>query len=196
MKRIKEILLLFLIVMVTYNTEAQKLNSVGIRFIDPTGVTFKRYTTHNKAFEVGIGTVPDDWLGVYYRTSFDHRDKYDGMMYRDSERDGTVYLFGRLLMQHDIPVVDLKGNLAWYWGVGAVFKTAKVEYFYSTENEPFEYFTDKRTDIDFGPDFIGGLEYTFEKVPITVYTELSLLLEIVDRTSVRALGGFGGRYRF
>lgn len=196
MKTAKGTLFLFLITLITYTAEAQKLNSVGIRLIDPMGVTYKRYTNHQKAFEIGIGTIPDGWLDVYYRSSFDHKDKYEDMMYRECERNGTVYLFGRLLMQNNIPVVDLKGSLEWYWGVGAVFKTAQVEYFYSTPSEPYEYFTDKRTDIDFGPDFIGGLEYTFEKVPITLYTELSLFLEIVDRTNIRALGGIGGRYRF
>src|SRR5688572_12943896 len=192
MKPAKKIFFLFLIVLVAHSAEAQKLNSVGIRLIDPMGVTYKRYTTHNKAIEVGIGTIPDKWLSAYYRSSFEDRDKYEGMWYRSSERNGTVYLFGRLLMQHNIPVVDLKGTLEWYWGVGAVFKTAKVEYHYSTPAEPFEYFTDERTDIDIGPDFIGGLEYTFEKVPVTLYTELSLFLEIADRTNIRALGGIGG----
>jgi len=192
----KEILFLFLIVLMAHGVKAQKLNSVGIRLIDPMGVTYKRYTTHKKAIEVGIGTIPDGWLDVYYRESFDHRDKYEDMMFRSSQRNSTIYLFGRLLMQNNIPVVDLKGTLEWYWGVGVVFKTAEVKYEYSTPAEPYEYFTDKRTDIDIGPDLIGGLEYTFEKVPVTLYTELSLFLEIADRTNIRALGGIGGRYRF
>jgi len=193
---IRSFLFFFLIVLISSPSKAQKQNAFGIRLIDPMGVTYKRYTTHHKAIEVGIGTIPDTWLDVYYEASFDKKDKYENMMYRGSERNGTVYLFGRILMQYNIPVVDMKGILEWYWGVGAVFKTADVEYFYSTPAEPYEYFSDKVTDIDLGTDFIGGVEYTFDKVPITVYTELSLFLEIVDRTHIRPLGGIGGRFRF
>ncbi|HEY3405084.1 MAG TPA: hypothetical protein VGK59_16965 [Ohtaekwangia sp.] len=196
MKSIKNLLVILFALLLSESLLAQKFNTVGIRLIDPMGVTFKHYTTHHKAFEIGIGTIPDDWLGPYYKGSFETKDKYEQMWYRESDRDQTLYLFGRLLMQYPIPVVDLKGSLEWYWGVGAVFKTAEVTYYYSTLTTPYEYFVDEVTDIDLGTDFIGGLEYTFENAPFTVYTELSLFLEIVDRTHIRALGGIGGRFRF
>lgn len=196
MQPAKYTLILFFLVMIVFSSWAQKQNAIGLRLIDPTGVTFKHYTNQHKAFEVGVGTIPDGWLDVYYRESFYSRDKYDGMKMRGSKRDKTLYLFGRLVMQYEIPVVDLDGKIEWYWGVGAVLKTAKLEYKYSSDQQQYLYYYDKRTDIDLGTDFIGGIEYTFDKVPFTVYTELSLFLEIVDRTNIRALGGIGGRYRF
>ena len=51
-------------------------------------------------------------------------------------------------------------------------------------------------DIDIGPEGMIGMEYTFEDVPITVFGEVSLMLELVDRVTLRPFTGVGARYRF
>lgn len=102
MQSLKYALIPFLMLLV-FSSQAQKQNAVSLRLIDPTGVTFKHYTNHHKAIEVGVGTIPDGWLDIYYKESFSNRDKYEGMKMRDSKRDNTLYVFGRLLMQYNIP---------------------------------------------------------------------------------------------
>ena len=57
--------------------------------------------------------------------------------------------------------------------------------------------TSTRTDIDIGPEGILGMEYTFEQVPLTIFGEFSLFIEIVDRpAALRGLSGVGVRYNF
>jgi hypothetical protein len=58
------------------------------------------------------------------------------------------------------------------------------------------YMHDERTDFDFGPEGIFGAEYTFEDVPVTLFAETSLQLELVDRLTLRLFAGTGARFNF
>jgi hypothetical protein len=76
-------------------------------------------------------------------------------------------------------------------------KIAKVEYKYVTDDDAKLPGSDKRSNLDFGPEGIIGVEYTFEDIPLNVFGEASLLIEFVDRPfALQIYGGVGARIIF
>jgi hypothetical protein len=175
----------------------QSSNGIGLRIGEPMGITYKKYLPGHRAWEFGLGTASKSWGKNYYENSFDHYSDYDDYDYRSHNVKSVLYLQGRYLLHYPIPIEGLIGKLDWYWGIGAVLKSASIEYRFQEEVAPFDDQRDTRTDIDFGPEGIAGMEYTFEDVPITIFGEISLLLEFVNRpVALRAFGGTGVRYNF
>jgi hypothetical protein len=173
---------------------AQK-QGIGLRVGNPLGLTYKRYMSNDRALEFGIGTAAPGWNKNYYKNSFNDLDRYDDFIYRSHTVNSSVYLQGRYLFQYDIPVEGMVGKLGWYWGGGAMLKFATVTYKYELPNDAQE--SDKRTDIDFGPEGIAGMEYTFDDIPLTVFGDVSVLLEFADRPlTFRAFAGAGARFNF
>ena len=177
---------------------AQKMtHGIGLRLGEPLGFTYKLYLQNNKAIEFGLGTAVSNWSGNYYKNSFKHYSRYDGNHYLDHKVDNTIYLQGRYLIHYDIPIEGMLGDLDWYWGLGAVLKSARVRYAYQENLAPFRTFSDTRTDIDFGPEGIAGMEYVFDEIPLTIFGEVSLLFELADRpATLRAFAPTGLRYNF
>jgi hypothetical protein len=169
----------------------------GLRIGDPVAATYKTYIQSNKAIEFMLGTSSPNWRQEYFRKSFYEYDKYEGFTYQSHKLNNPLYLQGRYLFHDHIPVEDMEGKLEWYWGIGAMLKIAKVEYRYREgppDNSPS---TDIRNTIDFGPEGIAGIEYTFEDIPLNVFGELSFLLELADRPfAVQLFGGVGARFIF
>ena len=173
---------------------AQK-QGVGLRIGNPLGLTYKRYLPNDRAFEFLFGTAPGSWNKNYYKNSFKDRDDYNDYSYQSHNVESTVYFQGRYLFQYNIPVEGMVGKLDWYWGAGALLKFAKVNYKYELPNDAQQ--SDTRTDIDFGPEGIAGMEYTFDDIPLTLFGEVSVLLEFADRPlTFRAFSAAGVRFNF
>lgn len=185
-------LLSFVLCVVVANAQDQ---GIGLRLGDPTSVTYKKYFNNSKAFEFLLGTSGAGWHYNYYRNTFDDLNEYEGLRYRSHRVKSTLYLQGRYLLHNDIYVQGLEGKWDWYWGLGAMLKIANVEYRFHDDNSSVNN-KDTYNDFDLGPEGIIGMEYTFEGVPITVFGEVSLMLEIVDRISIRPFSGAGVRYNF
>jgi len=168
---------------------------IGLRLGEPLGITYKRYLPGNRAVEFVLGTAPKDWSDNYYTNSFE--DRYDDQDEVNHDVKSVLYLQGKYLFHNPISAEGIEGKFTWYWGPGILLKTARVEYHYRDEaridNRVYE---TNRTDVDFGPELVGGIEYTFEDAPIAVFGELELLLELTDRTTFRLLGGVGARFNF
>jgi hypothetical protein len=168
---------------------------IGVRLGDPMGLTYKMYFRDKKAIEFGLGSASPGWHRNYYEKSFEARDQYKDSRYRSHSVQSTIYLQGRYLLHHDIHIEGMEGKLDWYWGVGGLLKFSKVKYrFQNVENALVE--SDTRNDVDFGPEGIGGMEYEFQDVPVTIFGEVSLMLELVDRPTLRPFAGIGARYNF
>jgi hypothetical protein len=195
------IVLLLLVALIT-TTQAQHNdtpNSIGLRIGDPIGVSYKHYFRTNNAFEIVVGSAARGWYDRYYEDSFSHFSRYDGDRYITHRVETTFTVLGRYLFHHNIPMEGpaSEGTLDWYWGVGGMARTAKVRYHYQQENAPFAFKDDTRTDITLGTEAIGGIEYTFEDIPLTLFGEFSLFLEFVDRPgAVKFSGGTGARFNF
>jgi hypothetical protein len=174
-------------------------HSLGIRLGDPLGITYKQYLPNNRALEFIVGSAPKNWHGRYYKTSFDHFSRYDDDIYESHTVKSTISFQGRYLFHHNIAMEGpaAEGKLDWYWGVGGMLRVAKVRYYYQQRSLPFAHENDLRTDLNLGTDLIGGIEYTFEDIPLTLFADFSLFIEFADRPgAVKLLGGTGARLNF
>jgi len=169
---------------------------IGLRVGNPLGLTYKRYLPNDRAFEFIFGTAPGGWNKNYYKNSFKDLDDYESNSYLSHDVESTVYFQARYLFDYNIPVEGMVGKLDWYWGAGALLKFAKVNYRYQFGDAPANLY-DTRTDIDFGPEGIAGMEYTFDDIPLTIFGEVSVLLEFADRPlTFRAFAAAGARFNF
>jgi hypothetical protein len=189
----KKLIGIFVLLFIAFGSFAQD-RGIGIRLGAPMGITYKKYLPGNKAVEFGIGTLTNGWYNNYYERSFHDFDRFEGYDYESHRVRSAVYLQGRYLWQNDIQIEGMMGELDWYWGLGGVAKFGSVEYRYRSNGIPGR---EIRTDFDFGPEGILGMEYTFEDMPLTIFGEFSLMIEIVDRPGIlRGLSGVGARYNF
>jgi hypothetical protein len=187
---------LFLIIVGSAQAQEQK-NGIGIRLGSPLGITYKKYLPKDKALEFILGTADKGWGRSYYTARFEEIDEYDDYIYRSHEVKSTFFAEARYLFQYAIPVEDMEGSIKWYWGIGALLKVAEIEYHYQEMVSPNANFKETRTDIDFGPEAIGGVEYTFQDVPLSLFGDTSLIFEIIDQPlKLRLFGAVGVRYNF
>ena len=169
---------------------------IGLRVGNPLGLTYKRYLPNDRAFEFIFGTAPGGWNKNSYKNSLKDLDDYESNSYLSHDVESTVYFQARYLIDYNIPVEGMVGKLDWYWGAGALLKFAKVNYRYQFGDAPANLY-DTRTDIDFGPEGIAGMEYTFDDIPLTIFGEVSVLLEFADRPlTFRAFAAAGARFNF
>lgn len=186
-----------LFIMLVCGTTLAQQRAFGLRVGDPLGVTFKQYTRTHKAIEYIVGTAARNWHHNYYENSFYKYDKYDDFTYRSHKVENSIYLQARYLLHYDIQVENMEGRLQWYWGLGGVLKFSRIEYRYVETPPQSTPRSDRRNNIDLGPDVIGGVEYTFEDIPLNVFGELSLMIELADRPFAAQLyGGVGARFIF
>jgi hypothetical protein len=190
----KKVMVLLSMVFCFLMTSAQD-QSIGLRIGDPTTITYKKYFNRNKAIEFGIGSAGPAWHHTYYRNSFESHDAFNNYKYRSHSVQSSLYLQGRYLLHNNIYVQGLEGKWDWYWGMGGVLKMASVKYKFDNDVAPYNE-TNVYHDVDFGPEGILGMEYTFKDVPITVFAELSAMIEIIDRVTFQPFSGAGARYRF
>jgi hypothetical protein len=191
----KKLVIIIFLTVIFFAAHSQD-RGIGLRLGNPMGITYKKYLLRDKAIELGLGTVGMGWHDNYYRNSFRDFDRYENVDYVSHAVTSTIYLQARYLLHYNIPIEGMVGKLDWYWGLGGVFKMANVRYHYR-DNESSAIQRDVRTDIDFGPEGILGMEYTFETVPVTIFGDISLMVEIVDRPGIpRGLSGVGARYNF
>lgn len=169
---------------------------IGIRLGDPTGITYKNYFSNSRhAFEVGLGSVAPEWGHSYYKNSFHNHSKYSQDRYLSHNLVRVMYLQGRYLIHTPLRIDEIEGSFDWYWGVGGLLKLAKVDYRYEESGTLLQR-RESITDVDFGPEVPLGLEYTFEDVPVTLFGEVSMFVELTDQPGVQLKGAFGIRYNF
>lgn len=191
-------LLIFLASAFNFLATSQNLpvHSISMRLGVPIGFTYKTYVTKKAAFEFGIGAAGPQWGRHYYINTFNNISKYENFKYIDHRVHSTLFLQGRYLKDFSIPTTGMEGQLDWYCGVGAVLKISQVTYTYTNANVIPPTQTDRRSDIDFGPEAILGVEYWLEDTPFSFYAEGSLMLELFDRVTGRGFGAVGVRYHF
>jgi hypothetical protein len=191
----KKYVFLIAFVFVAFVLHAQR-HGIGLRLGYPAGITYKKYLPHYRAIELGIGGASPQWYSNYYQNSFEEYSQYNGYSYLGHTVESNVYLQARYLLHYSILVEQMVGRLDWYWGVGGMLKVAKVRYRLTDADSNIPQ-TDIKTDIDLGPEGALGMEYLFADIPITLYGELSLLIELADRPgAVQLFGGLGLRYNF
>ncbi len=177
---------------------------IGLRLGEPSGLTVKRYFPGGNALEANIGRS-SRWGYEYDAEDFYRHNRYsdrDYYRFAGYESGASTALQVRYLWQK--PIRSAEG-LAWYVGLGgqARFTTVKYTYFYNDgrwDNDEWrwwDYVEERRTDMDLGLDGIVGLEYTLPRAPISLFADVNVFMEIVDRPLLMfGQGGIGARYNF
>ena len=202
MKRI-----IFLFVLAISITAYGQNMGIGIRLGDPTGLTLKKHIGKN-ALEFSFGRSHLFSNHHWYNDNFDswylHQNfGYTDFQYQDYKASIPLGMQLHYLINKDIYKIgseDIKG-LQWYFGFGGQFRFRNYHYTYTYKvpGDPnWHYGTSRRvTDIDLGVDGVIGLEYKFDKVPFSVFIDMTIFMEVVDNPFLPSVqGGIGGRYNF
>ncbi|MFP4095131.1 MAG: hypothetical protein ACLFUB_11630 [Cyclobacteriaceae bacterium] len=168
---------------------------VGLRAGDPTGLSVKRFMG-SKALEFNIGQTH---LWGYNAVREFERD-YDDYRYLDSRFKSATSLQVRYLSFKPIEI-EGRDKLSWYAGIGGQLRSTSVDYRYrywvGPRNDDWRERWEAVNDIDLGVDFIGGLDFTFHDIPLSIFTDINLFVELIDSPLfLRLQGGGGVRYNF
>lgn len=185
------------------NNAANSYNwGVGVRMGNPAGLTFKKYLDRERAWEFSFGHAPY-YFGYRYR---DHIIRYENFyryhQYEFLRNPVFVSALGfqlHYLIHKDFIPGDFPG-LKWYYGGGAQLRTLTLDYVYRykpySNSNWTEYIYDTKTFFALGLDGTIGLEYGFRSVPLSVFTDATLFMELYRRPFLRGQGGLGVRYNF
>ncbi|MBK0403948.1 hypothetical protein I5M27_13215 [Adhaeribacter sp. BT258] len=165
---------------------------LGVKAGDPTGLSVKFYRPALD-IEVVVGR-PYYFSGRYhnngyYRDYFYKNKKYKYYRYHYYEVGNPVAFQVHFLKSKSTKAAK---ELKWYLGAGPQLRTHKVNYYYYDDHNV--YINDRYTNIDLGLDGVFGLEYTFSDLPISIFTDINLFMELVDDVNLELQGGIGVRY--
>jgi len=191
---------------ISTNTYSQDWG-IGLRLGNPSGITLKKYMA-GKAFELSVGRTHMFSRKDYYDNRFndwydDKRFGYKDFQYLDYKTAAPIGIQLHYLIQKGINKVADEGisGLEWYFGFGGQirFQSYTYDYRYKLEGHLEWIYTtgEKVTDLDIGVDGVIGLEYTFKDIPISLFIDATLFMEVIDNPFLFWFqGGIGGRYRF
>ncbi|MDX5339056.1 MAG: hypothetical protein LPK25_08515 [Cyclobacteriaceae bacterium] len=171
----------------------------GVRLGEPFSLTYKDFIEDYLSFEVMLGSGGVN-SSEYYQKSFDNNPPSSNAVYVSHSASRGVSLNFRLALHEDI--TDMfeieQGYLLGYAGAGIQLRSTNVDYVYDrfSGTGPTQRLFEERSNFDLGPEAFGGAEYYFDDTPISVFAEIGLFIELVDRVNMRGQGGIGIRYLF
>ncbi|MDH5397023.1 MAG: hypothetical protein OEX02_02690 [Cyclobacteriaceae bacterium] len=202
MKKLGVVLALFIVI----NVSAQeKPWGVGLRMGSLNGITVKKYN-NNSDLEFSIGTSYYNIYNNFHNNLwsewlFENSLVYTDIEFLDYRGSAPVGAQFRMLFHKNLEKIgdEKVSGLKWYYGIGGQFvkQTHQFSYRYKLTTKDWIYVvSDKSSEINFGIDGIIGLEYTFKEVPVSLFLDGNLFMEIFDDFQPWGQAGFGGRYRF
>ena len=168
---------------------------IGIRLGDPSGISVKRFLG-DKALELNIGQTA--FWGYDYRDEFNRFDNFSDYDFQGHNLRSAISIQLHYNTYADLNLEGVEG-LKWYWGIGAQARTLSIEYSYRYRNafDNWVYEVESINDLDVGVDGVLGLDYTFKNAPVSIFVDVNLFAEILDRFFVlRWQSGLGARYNF
>lgn len=191
-------LILMILGLIPVMTFAQE-SSVGLRLGEPLSITYKTFLDENISVEGMFGRAGVN-SAQYYRRSFENNRPTANAFYQSHSAGSALSINGRIAYNEDFTdeFGITEGYLLGYAGLGAQLRSVRVDYTYTdTALSPTNIFRDNRRNIDFGPEIYGGAEYYFDDLPINVFAEIGLFMELLDRFGhLRLQGAIGVRYIF
>lgn len=186
-----------LIALLPFTVMAQE-DGIGLRLGEPFSITYKKFIDENIAIEGLFGRAGAN-SAQYYRRSFENNLPSPNAFYA-GHNVGNVLSFNLRGIYHEDLSDELNidvGYLLGYVGLGAQLRSARVDYAYTDATITTVVLRDNRRNIDFGPEVFAGGEYYFDELPISVFTEIGLFMELLDRFGhLRLQGAIGVRYLF
>jgi uncharacterized protein YraI len=173
------------------SSASNKNIGLGLRFGDPAGITFKKYSG-NTAWEVNLGSSYR-W-GYRYHDRFYRYDRFRDKRYYDykgHDAGPTTALQIHWLKHHDL---SNDGALQFYYGLGPQARFTNVYYRYKYDGR--EYY-ERFTDLDLGIDGVLGLEFTIPNAPLSIFLDANIFVEVFDAPGwIHGQSGLGIRYNF
>ena len=188
-------------------TFGQQKWGIGLRLGDPTGITFKHYM-EKTAIEINVGRTHNFSRGHWYNSRFkdwyaDQNFNYSDFQYLGYRSSTPIAIQGHYLFRNPISSLgELQTNgLEWYFGFGGQIRHQRLEYDYryKVSGSPFwNYRSGERVnDFDIGTDGVIGAEYFFNNIPLAVFVDITLFMELADDPfQFYGQGGLGARYLF
>jgi hypothetical protein len=171
----------------------------GIRLGEPISITYKDFIEDYLSYEVMLGGGGVNGSD-YYRKDFESNPPASNAFYLGHSASRGVSINFRMALHEDITDVFeiTQGYLLGYAGAGVQVRTTNVDYSYvlnsNNPNQPI--LTEERTNFDLGPEAFGGAEYYFDETPISIFAEIGMFIELIDRVNIKGQGGIGVRYLF
>ncbi|WP_092177861.1 hypothetical protein [Cyclobacterium xiamenense] len=192
-------LLVCLIAFTGFSAFAQEYE-LGLRLGEPYGITFKTALFDDYSLEAIIGRGSPN-SGSYYRRSFENNPPLSSAIYEGQQVAGAFSAQARMAYEQSLNAeFDIaEGNLVGYAGAGVQVRSTTVTYFYRTPaaGEAGASRSESRRNADVGPEGFIGSAYYFEDVPLGIFAELGLFMELLDRFGhLKVQGAIGARYAF
>ncbi|SEF91062.1 hypothetical protein [Algoriphagus boritolerans] len=187
--------ILFILVFLPFLGFSQE-RGVGIRLGEPFSITYKDFLEDYLSYEVMVGSGGVNGSN-YYQRSFENNPPNSNAFYLSHAASRGVNLNFRMALHEDITDTFeiTEGYLLGYAGAGVQLRTTRVNYAYQPGLQTVV-LTEERTNLDIGPEAFAGAEYYFDETPISVFVEVGMFLELIDRINVKGQGGIGVRYLF
>nr|WP_246628924.1 hypothetical protein [Algoriphagus marincola] len=170
----------------------------GIRLGEPFSLTYKDFFDDYWSWEVMLGSGGVNGPS-YYQRDFENNPPNSNSFYIGHSTRKGASIHGRVAYHEDITdAFDItQGYLLGYGGAGVQIRTTQVNYTYNVGDGNGNIFSEDRSNIDFGPEVFGGAEYYLDELPISVFGEVGLFVELLDRVGhIKFQGGIGVRYLF
>ena len=125
---------------------------------------------------IGLGIILGEPTGVSIKSWIGRREAFDVAVAWSFEGEGAIHVHADYLF-HNFRLFNVeKGDLVFYYGIGARIKTAN------------------KTQV--GIRIPLGLSYLFEKDPLEIFFELGPIMNVSPKTLFRMTTGVGIRYYF
>jgi hypothetical protein len=170
----------------------------GIRLGEPFSLTYKDFFDDYWSWEVMLGSGGVNGPN-YYQRDFENNPPNSNAFYIGHSTRKGASIHGRIAYHEDFTdAFDItQGYLLGYGGAGVQMRTTQVNYTYNVGDGNGNIFAEDRSNIDFGPEVFGGAEYYLDELPISVFGEIGLFVELLDRVGhIKFQGGIGVRYLF
>ncbi|WP_439481819.1 hypothetical protein [Cyclobacterium plantarum] len=192
--------LFFLVLMIAGYSGFAQQHQVGLRLGDPYGISLKTALNQHYAAEVILGRGSPN-SSQYYRRTFEQSKPLSSAIYDGQQVSGAFSLQARLSYEESLngEFDIVEGNLKGFAGIGLQLRSVALSYFYHTPNPgdmPLGR-VDERSDVDFGPEGFIGASYLFQDLPVVVFAEMGLFMELLNRLGhLKVQGALGARYSF
>ena len=175
--------------------------SIGVKIGDPLALTYKFYASNTFAFGIDIGKASE---GLYSQL---HSDRFNSI---PEPLDTTYFYISHTVLNQNVfsaKVFYYKDGprairgLDLYLGAGYQMQFIDIKYDYiAARTAPPETRETRQTQLSFTPiglEVIGGLEYAYFNLPISVFAEMGIFFGVDDvQRWQKFQGGMGIRYVF
>jgi len=178
----------------------EALQGVGIKVGDPIGLTYKIYFRQRFAAEVVGGSTTSGLFSDFIIESFEVDPEYQDFTYIGHENEISPTVQARLLIHSPLPAgITGETGIDWFIGIGYMVRFLRVNYTFESGDNPVDFMIGniEETFMLSGPEGILGFEYVLSTIPVTVFVEGGIFIDVQEEISEpRFQGGLGLRYNF